>query len=475
MHVAARPYLAAGVALVGASAIAISPIAPVPDVHLSEIRSSAAAVELSAMTNPLELWADVLTTASQNVGLLGQQWLADPAPILKQIIANQLYSANVLITTLQGLGDAYASALSPSNPFGAPATIQLAFGQIASGQVEAGILTLSSLGLVLGLPLISASFPIAGVIAQPFTNVGKLINNIPSVLPAVLLYGLIGPMNSSLVATGHVIDSLGSAVRGGDIAEFVNALVNAPATVTGAFLNGFVSGGYDQGGFLGNSGGFMFSAVGAVLGAISSLANAIMTPGADRHNLLSNLSALGFGTSAAAKSTTDVSATPDLTATMVSLNAAPEKDAVSTSTDTAPVEAATDPAPAAVDPDPATVPVTAIEAEVPADTTATVPSETVSTETDTTAPTEGETTETDTTVTPVDTKDGNKVVPATKAGANQTSGDRTQAGLNALGDQVGAAAKNFGDGIKKALGGNRTSSSSNSSSSTGGDTGSSNE
>lgn len=472
MHVAARPYLAAGVALVGASALALSPIAPIPDVQLPEMHASSAAVELSALTNPLELWGQVITTASQNVGSQFQTWLEDPAPILRQIIANQLYSANVLITTMQGLGDAYASALSPNNPFGAPATIQQAFGQIAAGQVEAGILTLSSLGLVLGLPLINASFPIAGVLAQPFTNLGKLVNIIPSVLPAVLLYGVIGPMNSSLVATGHVIDSLGSALRTGDLAGFVNAMVNAPATVTGAFLNGFVSGGFDQGGFLGNSGGAAFSAVGAILGAIKTIANAIATPGADRDNLLGNLSGLsafGLSTTTAETSATDVSATPSLTAALVSLNGTPQKDTVSASTATAPVETATEPT---VD-TPATAPVvevttpevtpepaTPIEAETPAVT------ETVPSEANPAAPADGEATDPDTTVTPVDTKDGNKVVPVVKAGANNKSGDQTQAGLKALGDQVGAAAKNFGDGIKKALGGDRSTSSATSSSST---------
>jgi hypothetical protein len=163
-----------------------------------------------------------------------------------------------------------------------------------------------------------------------------------------------------------------------------------------------------------------------------------------------------------------VASLPSVNAQMVSLGASstPGVDAAAGQAPAPAIEAPK----VEVTPEPATP----IEAEAPADVPTDV-TETVPSEPSTTAPAEGETTgtDTDTTVTPVDTKDGNKVVPGVKAGANNKSGDRTQAGLKALGDQVGAAAKNFGDGIKKALGGNRSSSSS--SSSTGSDAGGSNE
>src|SRR5215470_8151266 len=77
MHIAVRSTVATGVALVGASAIALSPIQPVGSVALplSEINVPAAvsnvAVELAALPNPITPWVDVFTTAVTNAGVLG--------------------------------------------------------------------------------------------------------------------------------------------------------------------------------------------------------------------------------------------------------------------------------------------------------------------------------------------------------------------------------------------------------------------
>ena len=49
MHAAIRPYATGGIALVGASVIAVSPIAPpLPDIHLPNPAHVAASVELAA-------------------------------------------------------------------------------------------------------------------------------------------------------------------------------------------------------------------------------------------------------------------------------------------------------------------------------------------------------------------------------------------------------------------------------------------
>ncbi len=51
MHAAIRPYATGGIALVGASVIAVSPIAPpLPDIHLPNPAHVVASVELAAAT-----------------------------------------------------------------------------------------------------------------------------------------------------------------------------------------------------------------------------------------------------------------------------------------------------------------------------------------------------------------------------------------------------------------------------------------
>ncbi|MGV0744491.1 hypothetical protein [Mycolicibacterium sp. XJ870] len=325
MQVTARPYLVAGVALVGASAIAVSPMAPpAPDVQIPAIHASSASVALTAAANPLELWAEVMGTAFENVGGLGEQWLADPAPILRQIIANQLHSASVLSASAQTLADGLAEAFDPDSFFSFTASIQQAFDQIAAGEFEEGFAAIPASLLYLGLPLIAAIgnqfVPGAwSVIAQPFTNLAKLVTQFPDALPALFANGLLSPMMATAAASGHTLESLVDSATGGDAASFANTLVNAPATVTGALLNGYEIDGYLATGLLNAREGFTpGGSISAVLSALTQIADSIKTPGADRDDLLGNLPGLE-----AAPESLAVNSTLNPTAKTVTLDVAP--------------------------------------------------------------------------------------------------------------------------------------------------------
>ena len=102
MHTAVRPYATAGVALVGASVIAVSPIAPpAPTIHIAAPHVSSASVDLTAVVNPITTWVQVITTALTNAVLLAQDALNPPLPILMQIIANQIGYAQELGAGIQ--------------------------------------------------------------------------------------------------------------------------------------------------------------------------------------------------------------------------------------------------------------------------------------------------------------------------------------------------------------------------------------
>src|SRR5689334_23314198 len=81
-----RPYLNAGVALVGASVIAVAPVAPAPPhVSLPSVRS--AEVALSAATSP---YGQLLEHTVTNLNDLFQQTFANGvAPLLAQVLKNQ--------------------------------------------------------------------------------------------------------------------------------------------------------------------------------------------------------------------------------------------------------------------------------------------------------------------------------------------------------------------------------------------------
>lgn len=318
MQLTARPYLAAGVALVGASAIAISPLAPpAPDVHLPAVQASSAAVSLSAATNPLEAWTALIGTTFDSIGGLGEQWMADPAPILTQIIANQLY-------TVKALGDAAQMAQGMADiflPIFADA-VRSSIEQIAAGEFEAGLSGLISSFVVLALPLqtgIGAAWP---AITRPFVNLGQFVTHLNDGVPAVLANGLLSPLMATAGATGHTLDTLVSSAKSGDVAELAGTLLAAPATITDALLNGYTVSGYDAAGLLTPEKGFIpGGAVASLMTAMSGLANAIKTPGADRGNLFGNLP--GLPALDAAPETASVSSALGSTAKTVTLDVAP--------------------------------------------------------------------------------------------------------------------------------------------------------
>jgi hypothetical protein len=94
----------------------------------------------------------------------------------------------------------------------------------------------------------------------------------------VLINGVLGPLNSAGVAAATSLEDIVGALRSADPVTFVSALLNAPAEITGAFLNGTMApGGFPMAGLIGGPFG---SSVGSVLDAIKSLAQAIASPGA---------------------------------------------------------------------------------------------------------------------------------------------------------------------------------------------------
>ena len=109
-----RSYATAGVAFVGAGVIAITPIAPpVPDMHLPSLRSPA--VELTALPSWLQ-WVDDGTANVQAqiaavVGLI-QDEIADPLPVLSQIVQNQIANAQLLASAFTTSGGVIASTIA---------------------------------------------------------------------------------------------------------------------------------------------------------------------------------------------------------------------------------------------------------------------------------------------------------------------------------------------------------------------------
>ncbi|MFY2861306.1 hypothetical protein ACOJVU_16525, partial [Mycobacterium sp. THU-M104] len=130
-----RPYLAAGVAVVGASLIAVNPVAPTiaTDIQERAVRLtgsvaasigevttniattlpgsldmgdlSAAATSIPPAVNPIIEWLNVFQTAGSNLQGIADTWLSDPFPVLAQVASNQIGFADTLGSNLQELGN----------------------------------------------------------------------------------------------------------------------------------------------------------------------------------------------------------------------------------------------------------------------------------------------------------------------------------------------------------------------------------
>ena len=246
MQVAVRPYITTGVALVGASVIAVSPIAvSPPELELPTIPTSTAAVQLAAATNPITAWIDVVAGAFENASAITEDWLSDPAPILRQFIRNQLGYGETVIATGQGVVDAFIEYISPDNPAGLIAQLETAAEELSSGNIAGAINTAADafiLGPILniGIGLLdSGLLEIPATMAQNFANVVATLTDPLTALPVVLggLGAVIGPIN----AFGDSIQAVVNAVGAGDPLGAIGAALSAPAVVVGALLNGYTN------------------------------------------------------------------------------------------------------------------------------------------------------------------------------------------------------------------------------------------
>jgi hypothetical protein len=231
MQLAARPHVTAGIALVGASVIAVSPFAPpLPDIHLpNEHDVQAAAVRLTAGWDPLAPWQNAFNTASKNASTLADNFLLAPGVGLQQAIVNEVGFLNEVLkdpssisTVLQQIAtnaQTVASGLTGVNVSAATKTAADAHSvDTLHGLVASQLLTM--------LP--------AGIDPAAVTDVLDVLES-----PASgLLMGAVGPVISPGVAVLNSALAIGAALQASDPSAALSDLLNVPANVVGSFFNG---------------------------------------------------------------------------------------------------------------------------------------------------------------------------------------------------------------------------------------------
>ncbi|MEX3645372.1 hypothetical protein [Mycolicibacterium porcinum] len=273
MEAVARSYLLAGVALVGAGAIAVGPIQPLPpDVQVPAMPSSAVPVELNALVNPIELWANVISKTATNVGGIAETVLANPAPILGKIAENGLISADVFATVATTFVSGFATGVG-TLPQQIHDAIQ--YG-ILEGNIYEGVLALATAFLS---PVLSGAFgslmhlpDVIAVLQNPFVNAASVIET--AVNGGIVNVGF--PLLTNVLAPVAQLGLTGQAIydgiQAGDFEAVANAVISFPSDLVNTVLNGNPDIGI--GGILGSEGGL----VPGLLAFRQAIADAIHPP-----------------------------------------------------------------------------------------------------------------------------------------------------------------------------------------------------
>ncbi|MDF3337342.1 hypothetical protein P3H80_07920 [Mycolicibacterium septicum] len=235
MHLTLRPYVTTGISIVGAAAIAVSPINPATsDIHAPAMSTSSAAVELTGVTNPISdpitALIEVLTSTAQNVATLGGQVADNGAPALTQVVANLTGYAQAYGTAIQNTGIGLAS-WQTNNQW----LLDYAYEQFQAGQVGEAIsyVVYALSGIATAMFPMLDTLKIPGAMAQNFADV---VQAIPRAVTSIGLSTIV-TAQAPFHAFGRQVQGLVDAVNAGDPLAAANAVLNIPAAMTGALLD----------------------------------------------------------------------------------------------------------------------------------------------------------------------------------------------------------------------------------------------
>jgi len=215
MYAALRPHVTAGVALVGACVIAVTPVSPVTQ---ADIRVASPAVQLTAAPNPLEFYPQVAVNALSNAGTLAQQYLTVPPALVTALVTQPIPTlasalfvftnpgpylftpASFISPVISGIGAtivAFADVVTAlasgnlTNVFNAVVDIpaRIADGVLNGGYPPPNILPISFGGIL--TPFIesgpdSIAFP--GPIGLPILIATSILNGVPSSIRSAHLH-----------------------------------------------------------------------------------------------------------------------------------------------------------------------------------------------------------------------------------------------------------------------------------------------
>ena len=238
MQQALRPYAVAGIAILGTgSFMAFTPVAPpLPDVHVPAIQLTSD----SGLLGDFSSLFDDVTGGTSGIGGLG-----DLAGDLTGLLGG--LNPSSLLSDLPGLASVDPAPADPSlltpyidlftNSFTNLQTIGTEFADVTLPLLQ------EALQAIIANPSPIAELPLAvfNALSTPATITTDL-TSLPLTIdvmlgaPLVLGLGFVGP----LAPTSEVLEALYAALTSGDPTTVLTALIDGPAEIANAYLNGSV-------------------------------------------------------------------------------------------------------------------------------------------------------------------------------------------------------------------------------------------
>lgn len=276
-------FALAGATVVTASALAVAPVTVTPSVTAVPNPQVASEVDLSAFENPLTLWVKTISNTLVTTGGLGLDFaeqvtalgdtlgtpalqrefftsvfgtIADPVNLFRQTLSFPATYGSRIIAALQSSGGASGDAfsklpavLSSSIGYLLRGEFLLAFGEINHWFLTDGLS--DGRGALLDALRIPGDFlesigldPLARILGTSWMDEGT---NGPGYGAGLLSRGVIGNFGRALLApavtaifqTMELLDAARAALFSGDLVTLASTVINAPAKIIDAFLNGY--------------------------------------------------------------------------------------------------------------------------------------------------------------------------------------------------------------------------------------------
>ncbi|MGV0744335.1 hypothetical protein [Mycolicibacterium sp. XJ870] len=247
-------FLLASVAVVGAGAIAVTPVAPTTS-NIQQVQTHAydLTASMDATASPIEVYGSLFKDTFSNLQHLGEALAANPAPLLSQVVENQLGYAGQFGAAFQAIPTSLQSWYEGPN---GQARLAQAQAALEAGDIDEAYrwFNHSMLYAFQGAfgPLIAPGFILSGIprggteymtgipeqIAQNFTNL-IATSFTSTVLVSAVFQGVFSSISGPVFELSRIGESLNASMASGDVEGAFNALVNTPGILVNAALNGF--------------------------------------------------------------------------------------------------------------------------------------------------------------------------------------------------------------------------------------------